>query len=176
MYHLHSMFLENLVFPIGFIFYIILECVEIPLDPDFKSESFFQENNITISALTLVEASLLFSIKGIHFKPNGPLNSPDCYAFDLRLVFDNQGEDGQLLVSLVTEARHLDCKGTVDPPVSDGPSKSIRSAVNILVIGTCALSLYLCGRAVLKAQLLKWVRWLNKTFFLNINLIIIFLI
>ena len=128
------------------------------MEPDFKSEEFFRAHGLTVSGLSLVESALLFSIKAIHLKPNGPLNSPDCYAFDLRLVFDNQGEDGQLLVSLITEAKHLDCTGSVSPPVSDGPSKSVRSAVNILVILTCVFSLFLCARAVLKAQLLKWVR------------------
>lgn len=137
----------------------IEECIEIPInggESEFSSEEFFRENNITVSGISLVEATLMFSIKAIHFKPNGPLNSPDCYFFDLKLLFDNQGEDGQLLVSLVADAQHLDCQGNVTPPVSDGPSKNLRSAVNILVITTCAFSFLLCARAVLKAQLLKW--------------------
>lgn len=128
---------------------------------NFTSENFLNEQNMTISGLSLVEATLMFSIKAIHFKPNGPLNGPDCYTFDLRLVFNNQGEDGQLLVSLTTDAQHLDCHGKVNPPVSDGPSKTFRSTVNILVILTCVLSFILCARAVIKAQLLKWVRELH---------------
>lgn len=135
--------------------------MEIPIDIDmssFKSEDFLREQNITVSGLSLVEATLMFSIKAIHLKPNGPLNGPDCYTFDLELVFNNQGEDGQLLVSLTTEAQHLDCHGRVNPPVSDGPSKTFRSSVNILVILTCVLSFFLCARAVIKAQLLKWVK------------------
>lgn len=134
--------------------------MEIPIDADvsaFKSEDFLREKNITVSGLSLVEATLMFSIKAIHFKPNGPLNGPDCYSFDLGLVFNNQGEDGQLLVSLSTLAKHLDCHGKVNPPVSDGPSKSFRSTVNILVILICGFSFFLCARAVIKAQLLKWV-------------------
>ncbi len=134
--------------------------MEIPIDGDmssFKSEDFLREQNITVSGLSLVEATLMFSIKAIHFKPNGPLNGPDCYTFDLQLLFNNQGEDGQLLVTLTTDAQHLDCHGRVTPPVSDGPSKSFRSTVNILVILTCVLSFALCARAVIKAQLLKWV-------------------
>ena len=134
--------------------------MEIQLDTDvanFKSEDFLREKNITVSGLSLVEATLMFSIKAIHFKPNGPLNGPDCYSVDLGLVFNNQGEDGQLLVSLTTLAKHLDCHGKVNPPVSDGPSKSFRSTINILVILTCGVSFFLCARAVIKAQLLKWV-------------------
>lgn len=134
--------------------------MDIPIDRDmssFKSGDFLREKNISVSGLSLVEATLLFSIKAIHFKPNGPLNGPDCYTFDLRLEFNNQGEDGQLLVSLMTDAQHLDCHGKVNPPVSDGPSKSFRSTVNILVVLTCVLSFFLCARAVIKAQLLKWV-------------------
>lgn len=134
--------------------------MEIPIDKgtsSFNSENFLRQNNLTVSGLSLVEATLLFSIKAIHFKPNGPLNGPDCYTFDLKLDFNNQGEDGQLLVSLSTDAQHLNCQGKVNPPVSDGPSKSFRSTVNILVILTCLLSFVLCARAVIKAQLLKWV-------------------
>lgn len=135
-------------------------CLDIPIKRDmsnFKIEEFLKQKNLTVSGLSLVQATLIFSIKAIHFKPNGPLNGPDCYSFDLRLLFDNQGEDGQLLVSLITDAQHLDCHGKVTPPITDGPSKSFRSAVNILVILTCLISFILCTRAVVKAQLLKWV-------------------
>lgn len=139
---------------------IFEECVEIPIDADmsaFSSEDFLRQKNITVNGISLVEATLLFSIKSIHFKPNGPLNGPDCYSFDLALLFNNQGEDGQLLVSLTTSSQHVDCHGKVNPPVTDGPSKSFRSTVNIFVIFTCAASFFLCARAVIKAQLLKWV-------------------
>lgn len=123
----------------------------------FKSEDFLASNNVTVNGLSLVEAELSFSIKAIHFKPNGPTNSPDCYLFDLRIVFDNQGQDGQLLVSLITRSEHVNCHGKVNPPVSDASSKNLRSSVNILVILTCIFSFILCARAVIKAQILKWV-------------------
>jgi hypothetical protein len=73
-----------------------IECIEIPInggESEFSSEEFFREKNITVSGISLVEATLMFSIKAIHFKPNGPLNSPDCYFFDLKLLFDNQGDN-----------------------------------------------------------------------------------
>ena len=77
-----------------FFFFFWLDCIEIPInggESEFSSEEFFRSNNITVSGISLVESTLLFSIKAIHFKPNGPLNSPDCYFFDLKLLFDNQG-------------------------------------------------------------------------------------
>lgn len=137
-----------------------VECIEVPIDgdmADFKFPDFLALHNMTVRGVSLVEARLLFAIKSIHVKPNGPLTSPDCYTFDVALVFSNQGQSGQLLVDLESTAQHINCQGQLNPPVSDKVSRTLRSAVNTLVITTCLISFVLCARAVLKAQLLKWV-------------------
>ena len=124
---------------------------------NFSSQVLLAEHNASVIGASLVEATLDFSIKAIHFKPNGPSNEPDCYLFNLQLVFDNRGEDGQLLVNLKSQPEHVTCYGNVSPPVSDTPAKNLRSAMNILVVLTCLVSFILCARAVIKAQFLKWV-------------------
>lgn len=124
---------------------------------DFKIQDFFRLRNITVDGITLVEANLEFAIKSIHIKPNGPLSSPDCYTFDVKLTFSNEGQSGQLLVKLESIPHHITCQGQISPPVMDQVSRTMRSAVNVLVIITCLISFVLCARAILKAQLLKWV-------------------
>ena len=137
---------------------------------NFSSEAFLRDHNVPVSGSSLVEAVLLFSVKAVHFKPNGPVNSPDCYLFDLELAFDNQGQDGQLLVTLASETQHVACHGNVNPPVSDASSKNLRSSINILVVITCIFSFILCARAVIKAQLLKWVSLSVSSSFILANI------
>ena len=124
---------------------------------DLEIEDFLSKHNVTLNGRSLVDAVLKFSVKAIHFKPSGMLSYPDCYLFDLNLIFNNQEEDGQLQVTLTSDTKHIDCQGNVEPPVSDTGSKTLRSTVNYLVIIICVCSFVLCARAVIKAQLLKWV-------------------
>jgi len=139
----------------------ITMCVEIPKQEQeagsFSSEEFLQRHNMTVNGISLVDASLSFSIKAIHFRANELLlNMPDCYLFNLKLVFSDQEENGQLQVMLVPDTQYIRCHGQVQPPSSDSTSKTMLSIVNYLVIFVSLFSLVLCARAVLKAQILKW--------------------
>jgi len=136
-------------------------CVDISIDEDpdtFSSEEFLQTHNMSVNGQTLVDASLSFSIKAIHFRPNELLlNMPDCYLFNLKLIFSDQDEDGQLQVILVPDTEYIHCEGKIDPPASDSLSKTMLSIVNYVVIFISLFSFILCVRAVFKAQVLKWV-------------------
>jgi len=135
-------------------------CVNIPIDEDpatFSSEEFLQTRNMSMNGQTLVDASLSFSIKAIHFRANELLlNMPDCYLFNLKLIFSDQDEDGQLQVFLVPDTEYIHCQGKIDPPATDSLSKTMLSIVNYLVIFISLFSFILCVRAVFKAQVLKW--------------------
>ena len=146
-------------------------CVNIPIDEDpatFSSEEFLQTRNMSMNGQTLVDASLSFSIKAIHFRANELLlNMPDCYLFNLKLIFSDQDEDGQLQVFLVPDTEYIHCQGKIDPPATDSLSKTMLSIVNYLVIFISLFSFILCVRAVFKAQVLKWV---IIFIFINLNL------
>ena len=136
-------------------------CVDIPIDEDptkFTSEEFLRTYNMSMNGQTLVDASLSFSIKAIHFRANElRLNIPNCYLFNLKLIFSDQDKDGQLQVLLVPNAQYMHCQGKIDPPATDSLSKTIFSIVNYFVIFISLFSFILCIRALFKAQVLKWV-------------------
>ena len=158
-----------IIFGLKFTIPLSLVCVDISINEDpasFSSEEFLRSNNMSVNGQTLVEASLSFSIKAIHFRPNELLlNSPDCYLFNLKLVFSDQDEDGQLQVFLVPDTEYIHCEGEIDPPVSDSLSKTMLSIVNYIVIFISLFSFILCVRAVFKAQVLKWVIMFTFTLF-----------
>lgn len=102
-----------------------------------------------------VEATLRFSIRTVNFKAAGPIVAPDCYQFDIEILFDNSDHDGQMLLSLDAEPVRLHCH---DDSVYVKDSKidsALRSILNVFVILICVSSFSLCTRALYRARLLQ---------------------
>lgn len=110
---------------------------------------------INVSFSALVKATLKFDIKTVNFKPYGLLTTPDCYRFDVTILFDNRDHDGQMLISLEADAFRLHCKGDIQYITDTEFDAILRSILNIFVIIICLLSLCLCARAIYRAQLLR---------------------
>nr|CAD7444136.1 unnamed protein product [Timema bartmani] len=121
----------------------------------FSSKGFLEANNFQINFSALVQATLDFSVKTVNFKAAGPITPPDCYEFDIQILFDNGDHDGQMLLSLDTESIRLDCQGDVKYVVDNRLDYILRSTLNSLVILICSISLILCSRAIYRAQQLK---------------------
>lgn len=119
----------------------------------FKSRDYLRDFKINFSAL--VRATLNFSIKTVNFKAAGRITPPNCYQFDITIVFDNEDHDGQMLLSLEAEAIRLMCKGNVEYLSEDNLDVFLRSLLNYLVIIICIMSFVLCTRAVWRAHRLK---------------------
>lgn len=135
---------------------IIETCINFTLnDQDFDSETFIKEAGLNITFASLVRAKLMFSIKTINFRAAGPITPPDCYRFDVEIIFDNEDHDGQMSLTLEAEPHKLVCKGDKNYVSDNKIDQILRSILNILVILICAASLSLCSRAVYRAQLLK---------------------
>lgn len=111
--------------------------------------------NETIEFSSMLQATLSFGIKTVNLKSAGPITPPDCYWFNVTILFDNQDLDGQTLLSLDAEAFRLECKGDTDYQTDNRLDSVLRSLLNSLVIFICLASLVLCGRAIFRAQLLK---------------------
>ncbi|CAL8109821.1 unnamed protein product [Orchesella dallaii] len=95
------------------------KCIDIPaasLSPaiNFSSHNFFQDQNYSISFDNLLEAHLLFTLKTVRFRDLGPLKSPDCFRFDMNILFNNRDHDGQTLVTLDAQPSRLLCKGDME--------------------------------------------------------------
>lgn len=127
------------------------------------SKEYFKDLDINFSAL--VKATLNFAIKTVNFKAAGPITPPDCYRFDIEIVFDNRDHDGQMLLSLDAEPIRLTCQGDVHYIIDNQVDSFLRSLLNFLVIIICAISFVLCSRAIWRAQQLKTIT--NNFFKLN---------
>ncbi len=62
------------------------------------SEEYLAGKGVVISFSSLVKATLAFSVKTVNFKVAGPIAPPDCYQFDIEILFDNTDHDGQMLL------------------------------------------------------------------------------
>lgn len=136
---------------------VIETCVNFttPTVGRFNSESFIKEAGLNISFASLIQAKLMFSLKTINFRAAGPITPPDCYRFDIKIIFDNEDHDGQMSLVLDAEPYKLTCKGDSAYVTDNKIDQVLRSILNILVILICSVSFGLCGRAIYRAQLLK---------------------
>nr|NVI71354.1 transient receptor potential cation channel, mucolipin ortholog [Cucujiformia] len=135
---------------------IVKSCSNISHDinqSQFKSEIYLESQAIKFSAL--VKATLEFSLKTVNFKSAGRISPPNCYQFDVTILFNNEDHDGQMAVSLDADAIRLNCKGDVEYVTGNEINSLLRSILNYLVIFICFLSFVLCGRAIWRAQQLK---------------------
>nr|MBE5724912.1 transient receptor potential cation channel, mucolipin ortholog [Cucujiformia] len=135
---------------------IIKSCTNISHDVSqgrFNSKSYFVNQDIKFSAL--LEATLDFSLKTVNFRSAGRISPPNCYQFDITILFDNQDHDGQMVLSLDAQPIRLNCKGVIEYISGNEINSLLRSILNYLVIIICLLSFALCGRAIWRAQQLK---------------------
>jgi len=119
---------------------------------NFSSKSALSD---TIEFSAMLTTTLSFAIKTVNLKSAGPITPPDCYKFNITILFDNQDLDGQTLVTLDAEAYRLECKGDTDYQNNNRLDSALRSLLNSLVIAICLVSFILCARAIYRAQSLK---------------------
>ncbi|KAF9410333.1 hypothetical protein HW555_010550 [Spodoptera exigua] len=147
---------------------IVENCVNFTKKNDevFHSQAFIEKAGLNISFASLVRAKLMFSLKTINFRAAGPITPPDCYRFDIEIIFDNEDHDGQMSLILEAEPYKLTCKGDTAYITDNKIDQVLRSILNILVILICAISFILCSRAIYRAQLLKelTVQFFRRTY------------
>lgn len=119
------------------------------------SRAYLTAQNVSLVFSALVQATLAFSVKTVNFKAAGPIAPPDCYQFDIEILFDNRDHDGQMLLSLEAEPMRLHCKGNVEYITDSEIDAALRSLLNGLVIIICVFSFVLCTRAIYRAWLLR---------------------
>lgn len=119
------------------------------------SQAYLAEHNRSFGFSALVQATLGFSVKTVNFKAAGPIAPPDCYQFDIEILFDNRDHDGQMLLSLDAEPIRLHCKGNVEYITDSEIDAALRSILNVFVITICLISFALCARAIYRAMLLR---------------------
>lgn len=130
------------------------------------SKQLLNKENIKVNFSALLRAYLNFTLKTVNLKAAGPMTSPDCYQFNVKIDFDNRDFDGQMLLSLDAEPRRLQCKGDTRYVTDNRIESALRTLLNLLVILICTTSLGLCSRAIYRAQLLKFetMNFFKKTY------------
>jgi mucolipin 3 len=136
---------------------IVESCINFTSSPNelFSSKDTLTNSGLEVSFAALVRAKLMFSLKTINFRAAGPITPPDCYRFDVAIIFDNEDHDGQMSLTLDAEPYKLICKGDQEYITDNKIDQILRSILNILVIIICLASLILCSRAIYRAQVLK---------------------
>lgn len=135
---------------------IVTKCAVIPNDEYQKGiQDYLRESQMVIHFPGLVKATVEFAVKTVNLKSVGPFKPPDCYKFDIKIVFDNSNHDGQMLLTLQVEPMKLLCHGSTEFSFDDFLDRVLRSFFNLLVITTCCFSFILCIRSLLRAQSLK---------------------
>lgn len=119
------------------------------------SQAYLHGKGVFIQFSALVKTTLEFSIKTVNLKASGPISAPDCYQFDIVILFDNSDHDGQMILSLDTEPTRLFCDGDVQFKTNFRIEAALRSTLNVFVIIICMLSFGLCSRAIFRAQQLR---------------------
>lgn len=134
-------------------------------------QSFLHTNDIYIQFSALVKTTVEFAIKTVNLKASGPISAPDCYRFDIEILFDNSDHDGQMILSLEAEPMRLFCDGDVQFKTNFRIEAALRSTLNVFVIIICMLSFGLCSRAIFRAQQLrmKTEEFFMKTFGQNLS-------
>ncbi|XP_065162085.1 mucolipin-3-like [Atheta coriaria] len=146
---------------------VIKSCYDILFNEtsEVSTEEYLQNEDINFAAL--VRASLSFSLKTISFKSAGRITPPNCYLFNIFINFINEDHDGQMLLTLDTVPKRLQCNGDVKYIMDNQLDSVLRSLLNYFVIFTCVISFILCSRAIWRAQQLS--RITCQFFRLNYN-------
>jgi len=132
-----------------------LECIEIPdanLTSSFDSRAYLRAVGAEVPWYDMHRMHFNFSVRTETFRQLGNSIGPECFLFKVFIHFDNEDHDGQIPMDLTLSAQRLRCN---NPDLIETSSDVKIIVLNYVVIGTCALSLVLCLRALLRAQSLR---------------------
>ncbi|XP_064625752.1 mucolipin-3-like isoform X2 [Lineus longissimus] len=123
----------------------------------FDIIAFLDEHNSTLNLDNIVSIKVSFSLKSIHLKRLTQVSSPDCFEFNILILYDNSGHSGQCPVTLKSVVDPLKCsKESNVIHASENYLKQIGTTVlDVLVIFISASSFILCFRSLIRAEQLK---------------------
>jgi len=131
----------------------------------FNARIYLDNINETIDFDRLVEIRLNFAVKTIHLKTLTKLNSPDCYQFNISIIYDNSDHNGQIPVHLEAQEIALTCHGQILYHNEEKADSLLLSLFDSLVILVSVGSSVLCVRSLYRASKLhKMVmKWFERT-------------
>ncbi|XP_076829253.1 mucolipin-3 isoform X2 [Brachyhypopomus gauderio] len=140
------------------------ECMHIYPVNSMEYKVFPNAGNFTIHFKRLLSVNINMKVKAINLQTVRHDELPDCYNFNIMIVFDNRAHSGQIRVSLNSDAEMNECK---DWTISDSNAVShflLIVLFDSLVMVVCLLSLGLCSRSVHAGVhlLLEYVRFVSE--------------
>lgn len=125
--------------------------VEINGTMKYDTHEYLEKVNKSINFDRLIKLWLKFSLKTIHLKSLSKVNLPDCYQFDIVIMFDNEDHNGQMAVTLDSDEDVLTCNGVVTYSNDDQLGNVMITLFDTLVMIISLLSIILCSRSILRA-------------------------
>lgn len=122
------------------------ECISIyPISP-YKNNASASGMNQTFDFQRLLAVNIYFKVKAINLQTVRHQELPDCYDFNINIMFNNHAHSGQILISLSSDVQIKGCKNW---NVSGSNIHFLLIVVfDCVVICACLLSLALCARSV----------------------------
>lgn len=117
----------------------------------YDAEVYLEKINKSIDFNKLIKLSLKFSLKTIHLKSLSRTNTPDCYQFNIEVLFYNGDHNGQMPVTLNSDEEILSCNGKVTYANDDQLSLVMVTLFDVLVMAASILSIVLCIRSIYNA-------------------------
>ncbi|CAG0921903.1 unnamed protein product [Notodromas monacha] len=117
---------------------ILTKCIEIPyeemnISTRFDSRVFMAQKNFSINVDDFVSGEIKFDLKTINFRKMMPMDAPDCYQLNVKILFNNEDHDGQMQVILSSIAEKLVCEGDTESIGHNTTAMMIRTVMNSLV-------------------------------------------
>ncbi|XP_003747675.1 mucolipin-3 [Galendromus occidentalis] len=142
------------------------EVTPLPIDPklypmndprwqSFSIQDYMRQHNFSLSFDKLIRASIHFNLKTVYLKSLSTFDLPECYKYSVRIIYNNEAHDGQLLITLTTASTKLECKTNVHYAETGQLEFLLRQLMNVVVILICCGSLVLCARSLMRGQLLR---------------------
>ncbi|EDO42542.1 predicted protein, partial [Nematostella vectensis] len=111
-----------------------------PRKEDRNITEFRLRNNLPYTFERYIFISLIAEIKSLHIQKH-----PQCFTFNVTIVFDNSKHDGKIPVTLDADGIMDDCGGGLEES-----NQYLLTVLDIFVMVICAISYFLCARSLYK--------------------------
>lgn len=109
--------------------------------------------NLSLKFYKLIDVSIRFKLKAINIQTIINHEIPDCYTFDILILFDNKAHSGRIKISLDNKVDINEC---AEPSVSGyGRNEAGLLTFDTCIILLCGLSFVLCVRSIIRGIMLQ---------------------
>ncbi|XP_067829282.1 mucolipin-1a isoform X2 [Heptranchias perlo] len=132
---------------------VVTECVSVSPSTHVYPREIQILRNFTLKFYKLINVSIRFKLKAINIQTIINHEIPDCYTFQILILFDNKAHSGRIMISLDNDAVINQC---TDPSIFGyADNDAGRLIFDICIIGFCALSFGLCMRSIIRGITLQ---------------------